>query len=173
MLCKGDANRPFYPETLMPPLMIFKKKAKKNEDEIVDKLIQLYSSERTVEQRILDYVERQAKTEHEKNEMLQSLNDYKHTQYPDAIFDDFKKQLFGANKKGCMLTHLELSVCFLICTKNYFPEVIIDILWIDKNEFQQVIQSLEDKITRHGYKLPKSYLEMQPIVRSFFEVGQE
>ena len=145
----------------------FRKKSLRNEDEIVDRIIQLYASERTAEQKMLDYIERQAKTEQQKRDMVASLEDLKQSNGYDAMFNGFKKQLFGTNKRSCMLTHLELSVCFLICTKRLYPEVITDMLWIDREQLRQTVLSLEDKITRHGYKLPASYLEMKPHILEY------
>lgn len=151
--------------------IFFRKRSLSNEDEIVDNIIQIYASERSAEEKMLDYIERQAKTEHEKREMIAALEGFKQSYYYDAMFNGFKKQLFGANKRGCMLTHLELSVCFLVCTKKFYPEVIIDILWIDKGQFRQVVQSLEGKMANHGYKLPASYLEMKPFILEYCKEG--
>ena len=150
---------------IMP--IFFRKKSLSNEDEIVDRIIQLYASERTAEQKMLDYIERQAQTEQEKQDMVASLEGFRQSNGHDAMFNGFKKQLFGTNKRGCMLTHLELSVCFLICTKKLYPEVVTDILWLDREQLRQTIQSFEDKMARYNYKLPTSYLEMKPHILEY------
>ncbi len=139
---------------------------KLEEDEIVDYIIQTYAKESMIENRLLSFINEQAHNEDERKEMLASLDKF-NTAYDDAIFDKLKKKLFGVNKDQYILTHLELSVCFLACTKRYYPEVIIDILWIDKERFCQVVQSFETKLISSGYKLPKRYRAMQPVIRSF------
>lgn len=154
---------------------LFKKKNHANDDKIVDKLIQLYADEKSIEKRVLDYVEFYAKTEHQKQEMMQLFGGIKQpSSCYDKLFDGFKKQLFGANKKGCTLTHLELAVCFfLLSREKYYPETVMDILSIEKEQLKQAVKSLEVKIADCGYKLPSSYIKMQPAVRSFFEVENE
>ncbi|MDR0661585.1 MAG: hypothetical protein LBG19_12550 [Prevotellaceae bacterium] len=99
--------------------------------------------------------------------MLASLDSFKQSFHYNTMFDGFKKQLFGANKRGCMLTHLELSVCYLVCTKKYLPDVVLDMFWIDKAQLMEVVQSFERKMAEYSYRLPDSYKEMQPILQAY------
>ena len=139
-----------------------------DDDAIVDQIIQVYSEEFTAERKMVNYIEKYAKTEQQKQEVMASLEDFNKAHSNESMFNGFKKQLFGANKKGCMLTHLELAACYLICTNKFYPEVIIDMLWIDKDQFKRVIDSLEAKVIDYGYKLPSNYKVMQTIIRDFF-----
>ena len=148
---------------------MFKRFLKKQEEEnsIVDYIIQTYAEASIADGKLLCFIAGNAKNEEEKNEMLASLDRYNTLLYEHPIFDRFKKQLFGSAKDLLILTHIELSVCFLISTKKYYPEAIIDILWIDKKRFCQVVQSLERKLAAGKYKLPKGYKAMQHMISEY------
>lgn len=144
------------------------KKKLEKENRIVDYIIQTYSEQSVIDGRLLDFINEKAHSEKEKSEMLASLDGYNTLLYESSMFDSFKKLLFGIDKNLLILTHLELSLCFLINTKKYFPEAITDILWIDKERFCQVVQSLESKMVKGGYRLPAGYKAMQPIVHEYY-----
>jgi hypothetical protein len=150
-----------------------KKAAPCDEDVIVDQLIQLYAGDFSAEKKMLDYIERQAKTEQEKQEMIASLASFDKRLSNDSMFNDFKKLLFGVKRSSCMLTHLELSVSYLICTNKYYPEVIIDMLWIGKEQLRQAVESFEEKMAAYGYKLPAGYKAMQPEVWAFIRSDKQ
>lgn len=144
-----------------------RKKKIERENSIVDYIIQTYADVYSADSKLLCFIDENTESEDEKNKILASLDKYNTLLYECSIFDEFKKQLFRANKHLPILTHLELSVCFLVNTKMYYPEAIIDALWIDKKRLRQVVQSLEAKIAEGGYKLPKGYKAMQQHLHSF------
>lgn len=158
-------------------LSFLKKKARESEnatieseDELVQQIVELYTTQDEAEKNMFNCIERQAKqakTEWEKRELLQLLEELKKPSYYDTMFDRLKLQLFSTDSGGCTLSHLELSACFLICTKKYLPDVVTDMLCINKPQLLQVLQFFEDKMAKCGHKLPKSYVEMQPIVQAY------
>ncbi|MDR0659670.1 MAG: hypothetical protein LBG19_02475 [Prevotellaceae bacterium] len=116
---------------------MFKRAKKKLEEEncIVDYIIQVYAEQSILDSKLLNFINEKASCEEEKRELLASLDRYKTLLNENPMFDKFKKRLFGADKNLLILTHIELSVCFLISTKKYYPETITDILWINKERF--------------------------------------
>lgn len=143
------------------------KKKLKEENAIVDYIIQTFGKKYEVEQRLFSYIEEHVNRDIERKEMLTSLDKYDMELCEHPIFDRFKKRLFGADKNRCCLTHIELVVCFLANTKKYYPEVIIDMLWIDKKRFCQIVQLLEKKLIKGKYRLPKGYKAMQSILKEY------
>ncbi|MDR0660463.1 MAG: hypothetical protein LBG19_06620 [Prevotellaceae bacterium] len=115
------------------------KKKQEEENTIVDHIIQVYAEQSTVDSKLLDFINEKAYNEEEKRELLVSLDKYNTLLFEHPMFDKFKKRLFGTNKNQLILTHIELSVCFLISTQKYYPEAIIDILWIDKERFREIV----------------------------------
>lgn len=89
--------------------------------------------------------------------------------YSSTLFDGFKAELYGKNCTEKILNHMELCVCFLLKTRLYECSTIINILKIDKEHLQQVITSLESKLTERGLILPDGYIAMKPIVKEYFE----
>ncbi|MDR0659987.1 MAG: hypothetical protein LBG19_04130 [Prevotellaceae bacterium] len=144
------------------------KKKAEEENKIVDYIIQIYAEQSIIDGRLLDFIDEKAHTEGEKRELLASLDRYNTLLHEHPMFDKLKKQLFGADKNLLILTHIELSVCFLANTKKYYPEAIIDMLWIDKERFEKVVQSLETKLCKGGYRLPSGYKAMQPFIHEYF-----
>ena len=65
------------------------------------------------------------------------------------------------------MTYVELCVYFLVSTKKYYPEAIIDILWVDREQFCRVVQSLESKMAKGKYGLPKGYKVTQPLMYEY------
>ncbi len=96
-----------------------------------------------------------------------AIRGIKQPPYYHSMFDELKLQLFGTDSEDCTLSRLELSACFLICTKEYLPDIVTDMLQLDKQELMHVLESFEDKMAKCGHKLPKTYMEMQPIVQAY------
>ncbi len=146
-----------------------KKKREEQEEEaaVVDHIIRTYAEEGESEQKLLVHIAEHVGKQLEKEELLESLDRYNALLYENPIFDSFKKRLFGTAKDQYILTHLELSLCFLITTGKYYPEVIADILWIDRARLRDAVQSLEGKLSKGRYRLPKSYKVMQPLVYEY------
>ncbi|MDR0660188.1 MAG: hypothetical protein LBG19_05185 [Prevotellaceae bacterium] len=86
------------------------------------------------------------------------------------MFNKFKKQLFGTDKNLLILTYIELSVCFLGNTTKYYPEAMVDMLWIDKERFKEVVLSLEKKLAKGKYRLPKGYKVMQHLIHEYCRI---
>lgn len=160
-------------QQLLIQLHMFNRAKKKQEEEntIVDYIIQVYAEQSTVDSKLLDFINEKAYNEEEKRELLASLDRYNTLLNEHPIFDKLKKQLFGADKNLLILNHIELSVCFLISTCKYYPEAIIDMLWIDKERFKEVVLSLEKKLAKDRYRFPKGYKAMQPFVHEYCKLG--
>lgn len=145
----------------------FSKKRQEEENNLVDYIIQVYAEQSTVDSKLLNFVNEKAYREEEKSELLTSLDKYNTLLFEHPMFDKFKKKLFGIDKNLAILTHIELSVCFLASTTKYYPEAIIDTLSIDKERFCQVVQSLENKIAKGKYRFPKGYKVMRPFIYQY------
>lgn len=150
-------------------IMFFTCSKRKQEEEntIVDYIIQVYAEQSMVDEKMIGFINERARNEEEKREMLTSLERYNTLLFEQPLFDRFKKQLFGADKNLYILNHLELSVCYLASTTKYYPEAIIDIMWIDKDRLRVVVQSLEAKMAKGKYRLPKGYKAMQPLIHKY------
>ena len=141
------------------------------EDTIVDHIIQAYAEQNTEDSNLLDLINEESREQDEKQEMLSLLDKYNTMAYEHPVFNKLKKRLFGKDKNTPMLTHIEFSVCFLANTRKYYPEAIMDILWIEKERFCQLIQSLEQKLVKGEYSLPKGYKAMQPLIHEYCITG--
>lgn len=148
---------------------MFNRARKKQEEEntIVDYIIQVYAEQSTVDSKLLDFINEKVYNEEEKRELLASLDRYNTLLHEHPIFDKFKKRLFGADKNLYILSHIELSVCFLANTTKYYPEAIIDMLWIDKERFCQIVKSLENKLSKGKYRLPKGYMTIRHTMQEY------
>ncbi len=142
------------------------KKKQEEEHRIVDHIIQTYAEEGEATQKLRCFIDRM-KNRNERDELLESLECHDRQLCENPIFGSFKKRLFGKAGGECVLTHLELSVCFLLSTQKYYPEVIADMLWIDGERLREVVQSLEAKLAAGGYRLPKGYKAMQPAIYEY------
>lgn len=143
------------------------KKKLKKEGCMVDYIIQIFADQNSIDYKLLNFINEKVYREEEKRELLASLDKYNTQLYDHSIFDRFKKRLLGAKNNQPILTLIELSVCFLISTQMYYPETIIDILWIDKVRFREIVQSLEAKLAKEKHRLPKGYIAMQPLIYAY------
>lgn len=110
----------------------------------------------SIEEKLTSYVLKQKSSSSEKEEILDCVEMYK-SLCEVSVFDSFKKQLFGQEYETPLLTELELSVCYLMSTNRFEHFAIQDLLQIDQEKLIALIISLEYKMNRYGYKLPKGY----------------